>query len=162
MGVMNVVYKPIGIIHSPFNNLEEMPIQPASDASRPGTVEIYPEFVEGLKDLEGFSHIYLIYHLHKINKSRLVVTPFLDKEPHGIFATRAPSRPNPIGLSLVKIVSLEGNLIHVDRVDVLDGTPLIDIKPYMPEFENVDFVRIGWLEQAKGQIRSRKSDDRFG
>ena len=158
---MNVVYKPIGIIHSPFNNLEEMPIQPSSDASRPGTVEIYPEFVEGLKDLEGFSHIYLIYHLHKVNKSRLVVTPFLDKEPHGIFATRAPSRPNPIGLSLVKIVGLEGNLIHVDQVDVLDGTPLLDIKPYVPEFENVDFVQIGWLEKAKGQIRSRKSDDRF-
>jgi tRNA-Thr(GGU) m(6)t(6)A37 methyltransferase TsaA len=158
---MNVVYKPIGIIHSPFNNLEEMPIQPSSDASRPGTVEIYPEFVEGLKDLEGFSHIYLIYHLHKVNKSRLVVTPFLDKEPHGIFATRAPSRPNPIGLSLVKIVGLEGNLIHVDQVDVLDGTPLLDIKPYVPEFENVDFVQIGWLEKAKGQIRSRKADDRF-
>ena len=158
---MNVVYKPIGIIHSPFNNLEEMPIQPSSDASRPGTVEIYPEFVDGLKDLEGFSHIYLIYHLHKIIKSRLVVTPFLDKEPHGIFATRAPSRPNPIGLSLVKIVGLEGNLIHVDQVDVLDGTPLLDIKPYVPEFENVDFVQIGWLEKAKRQIRSRKSDDRF-
>ena len=158
---MNVVYKPIGVIHSPFNNLEEMPIQPSSDASRPGTVEIYPEFVEGLKDLEGFSHIYLIYHLHKVNKSRLVVTPFLDKEPHGIFATRAPSRPNPIGLSLVKIVGLEGNLIHVDQVDVLDGTPLLDIKPYVPEFENVDFVQIGWLEKAKWQIRSRKSDDRF-
>jgi tRNA-Thr(GGU) m(6)t(6)A37 methyltransferase TsaA len=158
---MNVVYKPIGVIHSPFNNLEEMPIQPSSDASRPGTVEIYPEFVEGLKDLEGFSHIYLIYHLHKVNKSRLVVTPFLDKEPHGIFATRAPSRPNPIGLSLVKIVGLEGNLIHVDQVDVLDGTPLLDIKPYVPEFENVDFVQIGWLEKAKGQIRSRKADDRF-
>ena len=158
---MNVVYKPIGIIHSPFNNLEEMPIQPSSDASRPGTVEIYPEFVDGLKDLEGFSHIYLIYHLHKVNKSRLVVTPFLDKEPHGIFATRAPSRPNPIGLSLVKIVGLEGNLIHVDQVDVLDGTPLLDIKPYVPEFENVDFVQIGWLEKAKGQIRSRKADDRF-
>lgn len=158
---MNVVYKPIGVIHTPFNNLEEMPIQPSSDASRPGTVEIYPEFMEGLKDLEGFSHLYLIYHLHKVNKSRLVVTPFLDKEPHGIFATRAPSRPNPIGLSLVKIVGLEGNLIHVDQVDVLDGTPLLDIKPYVPEFENVDFVQIGWLEKAKGQIRSRKADDRF-
>ena len=162
MDVKNVVYKPIGIIHSPFNDLDEMPIQPASDSSRPGTVEIYPEFEEGLKDLEGFSHIYLIYHLHKVNKSRLVVIPFLDTEPHGIFATRGPSRPNPIGLSLVKIVSLEGNLIHVDRVDVLDGTPLLDIKPYVPEFENVDSVKIGWFEKAKAQIRSRKSDNRFG
>ena len=158
---MKVVYKPIGVIHSPFNNLEEMPIQPTSDASRLGTVEIYSEFAEGLKDLEGFSHIYLIYHLHKISQSRLLVTPFLDKAPHGIFATRAPSRPNPIGLSLVRIIRLEGNLIHVDQLDILDETPLLDIKPYVPEFENVHFVRIGWLKQAKGQIRTRKSDDRF-
>ena len=158
---MNVVYKPIGVIHSPFIQLEEMPIQPTSDVSRPGTVEIYPEFVEGLRDLEGFSHIYLIYHLHKIHKSKLLVTPFLDKETHGIFATRAPSRPNPIGLSLVKLVHLEGNLIHVDKLDILDETPLLDLKPYVPDFENVQFVRIGWLEQAKGQIRARKSDDRF-
>jgi tRNA-Thr(GGU) m(6)t(6)A37 methyltransferase TsaA len=124
-------------------------------------VEIYSEFVEGLKDLEGFSHIYLIYHLHKIRKSRLLVIPFLDKEPHGIFATRAPSRPNPIGLSLVKIVRLEGNLIHIDKLDILDETPLLDIKPYVPDFENVRSVRTGWLKRTKGQIRTRKSDDRF-
>lgn len=158
---MEIILKPIGIIHSPFHSLEEMPIQPTSNIGEPGIVEIYPEYIDGLKDLEGFSHIYLLYHLHKIHQSRLLVTPFLDKEPHGIFATRAPGRPNPIGLSLVQIVRIEDNLIHVDRVDVLDETPLLDIKPFVPEFEDVHDVRVGWLEQAKGQIRTLKSDDRF-
>jgi tRNA-Thr(GGU) m(6)t(6)A37 methyltransferase TsaA len=158
---MEVIYKPIGVIHSPFHNLKEMPIQPSSESSGLGTVEIYAEFVEGLKDLSGFSHIYLLYHFHKMRQSKLLVTPFLDTESHGIFATRAPSRPNPIGISLVKIVSIKDNLIYVDHVDVLDGTPLLDIKPYVPEFENVHDVQIGWLEQAKEQISSRKSDKRF-
>lgn len=158
---MDVIYKPIGVIHSPFHNLEEMPIQPTSNASGPGIVEIYPDYIDGLKDLEGFSHIYLLYHLHEVHQSRLLVTPFLDKEPRGIFSTRAPSRPNPIGLSLVKIVRIENNLIYVDQVDILDGTPLLDIKPYVPDFESVQNVRIGWLEQAKGQISTRKSDSRF-
>lgn len=103
---MEVAYKPIGVIHSPFHSLEEMPIQPTSDASEPGSIEIYPEYIDGLKDLEGFSHIYLLYHFHKAHHSRLLVTPFLDKEPRGIFSTRAPSRPNSIGLSLVKIVRI--------------------------------------------------------
>ncbi len=124
-------------------------------------MEIYNEFVDGLKDLGGFSHIYLLFHFHKTRQSKLLVTPFLDIEAHGIFATRAPSRPNPIGISLVKIVSLENKFIHVDHIDILDGTPLLDIKPYVPEFENAHDVRIGWLEQAKGQIRTRKSDERF-
>lgn len=158
---MDVIYKPIGVIHSPFHNLEEMPIQPTSNASGPGIVEIYPDYIDGLKDLEGFSHIYLLYHLHEVHQSRLLVTPFLDKEPRGIFSTRAPSRPNPIGLSLVKIVRIENNLIYVDQVDILDGTPLLDIKPYVPDFESVQNVRIGWLEQAKGQISTGKSDSRF-
>lgn len=158
---MEIVYKPIGIIHSPFHSLEEMPIQPTSNASQPGSVEIYPDYIDGLKDLEGFSHIYLLYHFHKVYQSRLLVTPFLDKEPHGIFSTRAPGRPNPIGLSLVEIVRIENNLIQIAQVDVLDGTPVLDLKPYVPEFESVHDVRIGWLEQAKGQIPTRKSDDRF-
>ncbi len=159
---MKVIYKPIGVIHSPFHSLEEMPIQPSSESSGPGTVEIYTEFVDGLKDLSGFSHIYILYHFHKVRQTKILVTPFLDTESHGIFATRAPSRPNPIGISLVRIVSVTDNLIHVDHVDVLDGTPLLDIKPYVPEFEKVYDVRIGWLEQAKGQISTRRSDKRFG
>lgn len=158
---MEVIYKPIGIIHSPFKSLKEMPIQPTSDVSGSGIVEIYPEFVDGLKDLEGFSHIYLLYHFHKLNLSNLIVTPFLDREPRGIFATRAPSRPNPIGLSLVELARIENNLIYVERVDMLNETPLLDIKPYVPEFEHIQDVRIGWLERVKGQVRTQKSDARF-
>ncbi len=159
---MEVIYTPIGIIHTTFNRLEEMPIQPTSAISGPGVVEIFPEFTDALKDLEGFSHIYLLYHFHKVRQSQLVVTPFLDSTPHGIFATRAPSRPNPLGLSLVRLIRIDNNLIHVEGVDVLNETPLLDIKPYVPEFEHIHDVRIGWLEQVKEKIRSQKSDDRFG
>lgn len=158
---MKITFEAIGIIHSPFTNLEEMPIQPTSEASRPGRIEIKPEFVDGLKDLEGFSHIYLLYHFHRRGPTKLTVTPFLDKEPRGVFATRAPSRPNPIGLSLVKLIRIEGNIIYVDNVDVLNGTPLIDIKPYIPGFEGTHDVRTGWLEQAKGRVREKRSDSRF-
>jgi tRNA-Thr(GGU) m(6)t(6)A37 methyltransferase TsaA len=158
---MDIIYQPIGIIHSPFNSLEDMPIQPTSDTSGSGTVEIFPQFIDGLKDLEGFSHIYLLYHFHEVHQSRLIVTPFLDKEPRGIFATRAPSRPNPIGLSLVNLVRLENNLIYVDRLDVLNETPLLDIKPYVPDFEHIQNVQVGWLEQVKRQVKNQKSDTRF-
>jgi tRNA-Thr(GGU) m(6)t(6)A37 methyltransferase TsaA len=158
---MEVVYRPIGIIRSPFNSLEDMPIQPTSNVSGSGIVEVFPEFADGLKDLEGFSHIYLLYHFHKVHRQELVVTPFLDKEPRGIFATRAPSRPNPVGLSLVELVRREENLIYVERVDVLNETPLLDIKPYVPEFEDLRDVRAGWLEQARGLVRTQKSDSRF-
>lgn len=158
---MKVTYEPIGIIHSPFTDLAAMPIQPSSDASAAGTIEIFSEFASGLKDLDGFSHIYLIYHLHKARFSGLTVTPFLDSEPRGLFATRAPNRPNRIGLSLVKLVRMEGSILHVENLDVLDGTPLLDIKPYVPEFEGVAGVRIGWLEQAREKISKKKSDDRF-
>ena len=158
---MEVIYRPIGIIHSPFNSLEDMPIQPTSDVSGSGIVEIFPEFVDGLKDLEGFSYLYLLYHFHKVRQSNLSVTPFLDREPRGIFATRAPSRPNPVGLSLVELVRLENNLIYVEQLDVLNETPLLDIKPYVPEFEHTHNVRVGWLEQVKSQVRTQKSDARF-
>ena len=158
---MEIIFEPIGIIHSSFTSLEEMPIQPTSDASNPGRIEIQPEFMGGLKDLEGFSHIYLLYHFHKGGSSKLNVTPFLDKEPRGVFATRAPSRPNPIGLSLVKLTRIEGNLIYVDDLDILNGTPLLDIKPYIPDFENAHAVRVGWLEKSIGKVVKTKSDKRF-
>ena len=158
---MQITYSPIGFIHSPFKELAGMPIQPTGKSSAPGHVELYPEFIEGIKDLEGFSHIYLLYYLHKVRQVKLTVTPFLDKKPRGIFATRAPSRPNPIGLSLVKLIRIEGNLVYVDDIDILDGTPLLNIKPYIPEFENKESIRIGWLEKAKGEIQKKKSDKRF-
>jgi len=158
---MEVVFQPIGVIHSPFTRLEDMPIQPSSETSSPGVIEVFPEFSDGLKDLEGFSHIYILYHLHRMTTSNLTVIPFLDDSPHGVFATRAPSRPNPIGLSLVELVRVESNTLHVNHVDVLDNTPLLDIKPYVPQFEEATNVRIGWLEKTKSRIKVQKSDDRF-
>ena len=158
---MDVTYHPIGIIHSPFKSLEAMPIQPVGETSGHATVEIFSEVVDGLKDLDGFSHLILIYHFHKAHGSALTVTPFLDSTPHGIFATRAPSRPNPIGLSVVKLVGIKGNEIYVEQVDILDQTPLLDLKPYVPEFDHRPDARIGWLERAKGEISSKLSDNRF-
>jgi tRNA (adenine37-N6)-methyltransferase len=154
-------FKPIGIIHSPFHKLDEMPIQPTSQASKPGWVEIYPQFVEGLRDLDGFSHIYLIYYLHKVESVKLSVTPFLDTQSRGLFSTRAPCRPNPIGLSLVQLERIENNRLHIARLDILDQTPLLDIKPYIPEFESSQDARIGWAAQTKGKVRTQQSDKRF-
>ena len=158
---MDVIYHPIGIIHSPFQDLEGMPIQPTGETSAPGTIEIYPEYAQGLKDLEGFSFIILLYHLHQVSRSSLVVTPFLDSETRGIFATRAPSRPNPIGLSIVKLVNIDGSILYVENLDILDGTPLLDLKPYVPEFDWRPDARIGWLESIKAKISKTQSDDRF-
>jgi len=158
---MEIKYQPIGTIHSPFKDIEDMPIQPAGAANVRGTVEVLPELAEGLKDLEGFSHIILLYHFHRVQEAKLVVIPFMDSEPHGVFATRAPKRPNPIGLSVVRLVSIEGNILYIENVDILDGTPLLDIKPYVPEFDRPAVEGVGWLEQAKGKVRGKRSDDRF-
>jgi tRNA-Thr(GGU) m(6)t(6)A37 methyltransferase TsaA len=158
---MEISYRPIGIIHSPFTNIEGMPIQPTGASGIQGTVEVFPEFAEGLKDLAGFSHIMLLYHFHQVQEAKLVVTPFMDPQPRGVFATRAPKRPNPIGLSIVRLLSIEQNILRIENVDILDGTPLLDIKPYVPDFDQPPADRVGWLEQAKGQVRRQRSDNRF-
>jgi tRNA-Thr(GGU) m(6)t(6)A37 methyltransferase TsaA len=158
---MEIVYRPIGIIHSPFHDLAEMPVQPGEDLRAPGTVEVFEEFEAGLKDLEGFSHIILIYHFHQVLGGRLLVTPFLDTQTRGVFATRAPTRPNPIGLSIVRLVSIQGNILSVDHLDTLDGTPLLDIKPYIPAIEPQEDIRIGWIEEAREKFNHKRSDDRF-
>ena len=158
---MEINYQPIGMIHSPFADLEGMPIQPAGASGIRGTVEVFPEFAEGLKDLDGFSHIILLYHFHRVQGANLVVTPFMDSQPHGVFATRAPKRPNPIGLSIVRLLGIEQNILRIENVDILDGTPLLDIKPYVPEFDQPPADRMGWLEQAKGRVQSKRSDGRF-
>jgi tRNA (adenine37-N6)-methyltransferase len=158
---MGIVYEPIGVIHSPFKRLDEMPIQPVSAASGAGVVEVFPQFAEGLRDLDGFSHVILLYHFHEARRCVLTVTPFLDAKPHGVFATRAPSRPNPIGLSVVKLISVDHNELRVEQLDVLDGTPVLDIKPYVPDFDQRSGARIGWFEQAKAQFFGKLSDDRF-
>jgi len=158
---MEITFRPIGVIHSPFKDIAEMPVQPTGQASAPGTAEVFPEFAEGLRDLEGFSHVILLYHLHEVRRSDLTVTPFLGSAPHGVFATRAPTRPNPIGMSIVKLSSIEGNVLHLGNLDVLDGTPLLDIKPYVPDFDAPEGARAGWLEHVLGRVKSTKSDTRF-
>jgi tRNA-Thr(GGU) m(6)t(6)A37 methyltransferase TsaA len=158
---MKIEFAPIGIIHSPFTELEGMPIQPAGADGVKGTVEVFKDFHPGLKDLDGFSHIILLYHFHRSRGFNLHVVPFMDSEPRGLFATRAPKRPNPIGLSIVRLDKIEDNVLHIQNVDILDGTPLIDIKPYVPEFDAQGKVRTGWLDKAKETVSSRKSDERF-
>jgi len=158
---MSILLKPIGVIHSPFTETKSMPIQPVSENSAAGRIEVFPEFAAGLKDLEGFSHILLLYHFHRSQTWSLLVTPFLDNEPRGLFATRAPNRPNPIGLSIVRLVRIEGSHLHVENIDVLDGTPLLDIKPHVPDFDCAPGARIGWLEKATAELRKKVADDRF-
>ena len=159
---MHITYTPIGTIHTPHKQRAGMPIQPTGAKGIRGTIEVYPQFVEGLADLEGFSHIVLLYHFHQSEGYRLTVTPFMDTQPRGLFATRAPKRPNPIGLSVVRLVGVEGNIVTIENVDMLDGTPLLDIKPYVPEFDTPEVVRVGWLEQAGGKVQGKRSDERFG
>ena len=142
---MEFVMHPIGIIHSPFTEKKQTPIQ-ASRSQATGLVEVYPEFEDGLTDIEGLSHIYLLYVFHESSGYTLSVKPFLDDRDHGLFATRYPQRPNPIGLSIVHLIARQGNQLTVEGVDVLDGTPLLDIKPYVPDFDLRTDVRTGWYE----------------
>jgi tRNA-Thr(GGU) m(6)t(6)A37 methyltransferase TsaA len=158
---MKIEFQPIGVIHTPFTELESMPIQPAGGAGVKGTVDVFEEYRAGLKDLDGFSHIILLYQFHHSRGFRPHVVPFMDSQPRGVFATRAPRRPNPIGLSVVRLNRIEDGVLHIENVDILDGTPLIDIKPYVPEFDTHSDVRTGWLEHAGKTVSRRKSDDRF-
>jgi tRNA (adenine37-N6)-methyltransferase len=152
----------IGVIRSPFHDLANMPIQPTGDLSQAGVVEIFPEYAEGLRDLEGFSHLILIYYFHKAAAARLTVTPFLDNREHGIFATRAPLRPNPIGISVVPLDRVEENRIYLHHLDMLDGTPVLDLKPFVPAFDVPQaLVRTGWMEEAAWRARNVVSDRRF-
>ena len=126
-----------------------------------GYVEIFPEFVQGLKDLEGFSHIILLYHFHLSKPFSLLVKPYLDDELRGVFATRAPSRPNPIGLSIVQLLSIEENILRIRDVDIVDGTPLLDIKPYVPKFDHRENAKIGWMEKNIKELSKSRDDGRF-
>ncbi|HIC95637.1 TPA: tRNA (N6-threonylcarbamoyladenosine(37)-N6)-methyltransferase TrmO [Candidatus Bipolaricaulota bacterium] len=149
---VKVELKPIGIIHTPHRRIEDVPVQPCMSKYM-GEIEVNQEYQEGLKDIEGFSHIIVLYLFHKSQGYSLLVKPFLDDKPHGLFATRYPERPNPIGISTVKLLEREGGVLKVLGIDVLDGTPLIDIKPHVPEFDCWDEeAKIGWLE---GKISSR-------
>lgn len=156
-----ICYRPIGTVHSPFDDVKGVPIQPTGAIGIRGAIEMAPEFAEGLKDLEGFSHILLIYDFHLSTGYSLLVTPFLDDTPRGVFATRAPRRPNGIGLSVVRLISIEGCRLTIEDVDIVDGTPLLDIKPYVPDFDLRQAERIGWLTGKVGGISATRSDERF-
>jgi len=142
--------RPIGVIHSPFTDTNQMPIQ-SSTSEAIGQVEVYPEFDDGLQDIDEFSHLHLLYVFHCSSGYVLHVKPFLDDHPRGVFATRHPCRPNPIGLSVVRLIERNGNVLEVEGVDMLDGTPLLDIKPYVPDFDIRLDVRTGWY--AKRSIK---------
>ena len=156
---MNV--KPIGIIRTPFFDLRGMPIQPAGARGERGAVEVFEEYRDGLSDLDGFSHIILIYRFHRSRGFRLRVVPFMDSVPRGVFATRAPRRPNALGLSTVRLTGMANGVLQVENVDILDGTPLLDIKPYVPDFDAAANPVTGWLTEARRTVSGHRSDDRF-
>lgn len=143
-----ITCRPIGIIFSEHSTPEKTPIQPEFARGCTGRLEIFPEYEAGLKDIETFTHLILLYHLHKAGESQLIVKPFLDDTPRGVFATRYPSRPNRIGLSVVRLVRREGNVLYLEDVDILDGTPLIDIKPYVPRFDTPLNAGGGWTDKV--------------
>ncbi|NMB98656.1 MAG: tRNA (N6-threonylcarbamoyladenosine(37)-N6)-methyltransferase TrmO [Thermoanaerobaculaceae bacterium] len=142
-----IILKPIGIIRSPNTDPSKTPIQPIYAEGIKGYAEIYPEFEEGLKDIEGFSHIFLIFYFHKTSQEKLKVIPYLESVERGVFATRSPSHPNKIGISLVELLKIEGSVLHLNRVDILDGTHLLDIKPYISRFDKVENSRNGWQDK---------------
>jgi len=152
----NIVYWPIGVIRSEHTRAENTPIQPVFSEECRGRVEVLPEYAAGLRDLEGFSHVYLLYHLHKAATPKLIVKPFLQNVERGVFATRAPCRPNPIGLSIVRLIRREDTVLHLDGVDVLDGTPLLDIKPYVARFDRIDDTRNGWQSEVDDETARRQ------
>lgn len=161
MGAYTADY--IGVIRTQFTELAGMPIQPAGadESAFEGEVIINESLVEGLKDLDGFSHIYLIYHLHRVGETKLSVIPFMDTIERGVFATRSPARPSRLGISIVRLLEVNGNCLKICGADMLDGTPLIDIKPYIQAFDCPDDPSSGWMSASREAVREKRSDDRF-
>jgi tRNA-Thr(GGU) m(6)t(6)A37 methyltransferase TsaA len=156
-----IIFRPIGTIHSPFKQPPGTPIQPSASPDTRGMVEILPEYREGLQDLEGFSHIVLIYYFHLSQGFALKVKPFLDDRQRGLFATRAPARPNPIGLSIVRLEKIQGTRLYIREVDIVDGTPLLDLKPYVPRFDCRPEATSGWVAENLGRLAETRDDGRF-
>jgi tRNA-Thr(GGU) m(6)t(6)A37 methyltransferase TsaA len=157
----SVVFHPIGVVRSPFKEPEGVPIQTRGGNEYQATVEIIEEYAEGLLDLEGFSHIILLCYLHETEGYDLKVIPFLDDVERGVFSTRAPRRPNPIGLHLVRLDSVEGNVLHIRDIDMIDGTPVLDIKPYIPQGDEKENYKLGWLTGKIEEFEKRMADGRF-
>jgi tRNA-Thr(GGU) m(6)t(6)A37 methyltransferase TsaA len=162
MGDDEWTLRPVGTIRTEFTRRVGTPIQSAVAPDSRGTVEVFPEFEEALQDLEGFSHLFLIYIFHRAGPATLRCIPYLDDTPRGVFATRAPSRPNPIGLSVVRLLERQGNILKIAEVDILDGTPLLDIKPFVPHYDHRDQAAVGWLSKRLNDCLRPKADDRFG
>ncbi|MBL4560116.1 MAG: tRNA (N6-threonylcarbamoyladenosine(37)-N6)-methyltransferase TrmO [Bacteroidales bacterium] len=157
-----IKFESIGIIRTSYKTLENMPIQPMGAKGEKAIIELNSKFVDGLKDLEEFSHVTLIYHLHKVKDYKLHVIPFMDTEEHGVFATRSPRRPNAIGISTVRLIRVNDNILHIEDADVLDGTPLLDIKPFFIQFDNRENTKSGWLDRKwDDKHKTLKSDERF-
>jgi len=150
---MEITLKPIGIIHTPFDRKETCPIQGVCSKDTWGTIEVFSKHAPGLKDIEGFSHLYLLYYFDRAGDIEYVRPTFLDDEPHGIYASRHPCRPNGIGMSIVKLIKRRKNRLEVEGVDVLNQTPLLDIKPYIPRFDVFETATEGWF--ADKEFRSK-------
>ena len=161
MKMHDFTYRPIGIIRSEHTNAEKTPIQPVYAKGCKGQVEVFPEFSEGLRDLNGFSHIYLLYDFHQSQTAKLIVKPFLQDVEHGVFATRAPCRPNAIGLSVVELEKIEGRILHITGVDILDGTPLLDIKPYTQKFDCFDVRQSGWQDEVNEETAQQRGKRKY-
>lgn len=151
-----VEFTPIGVVRSEHICAERTPIQPVFARKCEGRIEVFPEFVEGLRDLDGFSHIHLIYHLDRADPPKLIVKPFLQDTERGIFATRYPARPNPIGLSVVELLRVEGHILHFRGADILDGSPLLDIKPFTAKFDHIESTSNGWYDEVDAETAKRK------
>ncbi len=156
-----IIFDPIGIVHTPFKKPKDTPIQPRKSGGAEGIIEIYNEYVPALDDLDGFSHIYLLFHLHLSKGYELKVVPFLDNQKRGLFSTRAPRRPNQIGLSIVQLLRIESNILYIKDIDLIDGTPLLDIKPYVHTFDEQTDIKIGWLEGKAKDDDIYRADSRF-
>lgn len=157
MKVVKVSYESIGIIHTPFKEKKNTPIQGCFAPDSKGKVEVFPKCADGLKDIEGFSHLFLIYHFHLAKNYSLLTKPFLDSDCKGIFSIRYFNRPNSIGISLVRLYEVNGNILKIGEVDIVNGTPLLDIKPYVPDFDNRDNARKGWYEHASNRSEYKKN-----
>jgi len=155
-----IEFNPIGIIHSPYKDSVGIPRQAAGVRDVTGEIELYPDYEPGLEDLEEFSHIVVVFYLHLVRSLSLKASPPWDNKQHGVFATRSPYRPNPIGISIVKLGKIRGNRLFIKGIDMADQTPVLDIKPYVPSLNPTDSVRTGWLENKVDRMTKSKSGDR--
>lgn len=157
----HITYRPIGVIRSPHKDPKGTPIQPTAALGVQGQVEVLPQYEGGLQDLIGFSYLILLYHFDRVRETKLKVRPFMDDQVRGVFSTRAPVRPNPIGLSVVRLTGIDGVILYIEDVDILDGTPLLDIKPYVDKFDTRVSAHQGWLDSNLSKLPGRKDDGRF-